>query len=146
MHYINKLINPVVELQTEEELVDFLDLNKEPNETSRFFKDKQVPLGKEYSDKKTKTRVVAFIFEKDEFKEELKNLRAASRYSGRRFDLRMGVVYDKKIIKKYKAKHGNWFPEVTYSTIILKRHDGQIFTFDLINENPALSLSYWINK
>jgi len=39
--------------------------------------------------------------------------------------LRIGLVTDKKIIKKYKAKYGSaWFPEGTYSTIVLKRYDG----------------------
>jgi hypothetical protein len=29
----------------------------------------------------------------------------AARYSAKRLDLRIGVVYDKKIIKKYKTKY-----------------------------------------
>lgn len=79
-------------------------LSKEPNETTKFFSKKQIPLGSLYSERITKTRVVAFIYDKEDFLEELKNLKYAARYSAKREELRMGVVYDKKIIKKYKSK------------------------------------------
>ena len=66
--------------------------------------------------------------------------------SARRDDLRLGLVTDRKIIKKYKQKYGTWFPEVSYTTMILKRYDGEIFTFDFLNESPMNALSFWINK
>jgi hypothetical protein len=122
---MNRVINPVVELKSEEELLTFLDLEQEHIEDTKFFMNKKMPLGNEYQVRKTKTRAVAFIYEKDEFKEELKNLRFAGRFSVKREELRIGVVYDKKLIKKYKGKYGStWFPEVSYSTLILKRYDG----------------------
>jgi hypothetical protein len=37
LHFINKIITPVLELQTEEDLINFLDLEREPNETTKFF-------------------------------------------------------------------------------------------------------------
>lgn len=48
MHFINKIITPVLELETEEDLINFLDLSKEPNETTKFFANKKVPLGNDY--------------------------------------------------------------------------------------------------
>jgi hypothetical protein len=64
----------------------------------------------------------------------------------RREEFRIGLVTDKKIIKKYKAKYGNtWFPDVAYSTIILKRYDGKVFNYDLIDIRQV-NLYYWINK
>lgn len=78
-----------------------------------------------YKQRKTKTRVIAFIYDKSDFPDELSNLRLTGRLSAKRDELRIALVTDKKIIKKYKAKYGNsWFEEATYSTIILKRYDG----------------------
>ena len=49
----------------------------------------------------------------------------AGRLSALRQELRIGIVYDKKVIKRYKSKYDNlWFPEVMYSTIVVKRYDG----------------------
>lgn len=76
----------------------------------------------------------------------MKNLRLAGRMSAKRDELRIGLVTDKKLIKKYKAKNGNlWFPEVGYSTVILKRYDGQIFFYDFIADK-TVNLLYWITK
>lgn len=78
-----------------------------------------------YKSRKTKTRVIAFIYDKQDYIDELKNLRLTGRFSAKRDELRIGLVTDKKIIKKYKAKYGTlWFPEGTYSTVVLKRYDG----------------------
>lgn len=48
--------------------------------------------------------MIAFIYDKDDFPDELKNLKATGRMSAKRDELRIALVTDKKIIKKYKAK------------------------------------------
>lgn len=63
-------------------------------------------MGNDYSKRTTKTRALAFIFEKEDFVDEIKNLRIAGRYSAKREEMRIGIVYDKKLIKKYKLKYG----------------------------------------
>jgi len=147
LHFLNKLINPLVELKTEEELLEFLELQKEHNESTKFFSKKSLPLGNQYSERVTKTRAVAFIYDKEDYVEELRNLKYAGRFSAKREELRIGVVYDKKIIKKYKAKYGStWFSDVTYTTLIVKRYDEQVFFFDYINGNPSITPHFWINK
>lgn len=95
-----------------------------------------------------KTRAIAFVFEKSEFEEELKQLKHAGRVSAKRDELRIGLVTDKKLVKKYKAKYGaTWFPDVSYNTLVHKRYDGQMSYFDFINpEHPQMVPSYWINK
>jgi len=53
--------------------------------------------------------------------------------SAKRDELRISIVTDKKIIKKYKANFGTlWFPEGAYSTIVLKRYDGKTFYHDIL--------------
>lgn len=132
---MNKIINPLVTLKTEEEVETFLNLQVEHVEKTKFFSyNPSAPvLGETYRSRKTKTRVIAFIYDKDDFPDELKQLRQAGRYSAKRDELRMGIVTDKKIIKKYKAKYGtSWFPDATYSTLVLKRYDGQTYFIDLL--------------
>ncbi len=99
-----------------------------------------MPLGKEYTKRRTKTRAVAFISEKSDFTEEIKTLRAAGRFSAKREELRIGIIYDKKVIKKYKQRYGStWFPEVSYDTFVLKRYDGEVFFADFVEGNQMQS-------
>ena len=87
--------------------------------------------------RKTKTRVIAFLFDKQDFVDEVKGLRNTGKVCSKRDDLRIGLVTDKKLIKKYKANHGTlWFPEGSYSTIVLKRYDGRYFHHDLLEGAP----------
>lgn len=61
--------------------------------------------------------------------------------------MRIGLVTDKKLIKKYKANYGTlWFPEGAYSTVVLKRNDGKTFSHDLLAGNPQMGFMYWVNK
>lgn len=104
-------------------------------------------LGKIYSDRKTKTRVIAFVYDKKDFTDELKNLRNTGKYSAKRDELRIAIVTDKKLIKKYKANHGTlWFPEGSYTTVVLNRNDGKTFSHDLLQGNPSNGFMFWVNK
>lgn len=79
LHFINKIINPLVNLDSEEEVETFMDHQKEWKEKSKFFSNKLVPLEEAYKARSTKTRVVAFIFDKDEYEDDIKGLRIAGR-------------------------------------------------------------------
>jgi hypothetical protein len=103
LHFINKIINPVVTLTTDAEISQFLALENEFEEKTKFFEKKPVLLGEAYNERKAKTRVIAFVFDKADFNDELKNLRFAGKVSAKREELRIGIVTDKKLIKKYKA-------------------------------------------
>jgi hypothetical protein len=65
-------------------------------------KNAPMPLGDYYLDKKLPARALAFIFDKDEYSEELKYIRTAARNSARREALRFGIVTDTYLIRKYK--------------------------------------------
>lgn len=93
-----------------------------------------------------KTRVVVFIYDKDDYKEEYKQLIASARYLTSRFNLRIGVVSNKSIIKKMKKEMGgNWFSSVAMSSVVLKRYDGRWVNFDLTSGDP-INFTWWINK
>jgi len=87
------------------------------------------------------------LFDKDDFTDELKAFRFAGKIGAKREELRIGMVTDKKLIKKYKASYGTlWFPEGSYSSIVLKRYDGKIFHHDLLQGSPPNGFIFWINK
>lgn len=54
---------------------EFLDLDNEYRETTKFFEKTPIYLGDWYSKRRTKTRVLAFIYDKQDFVDELKLLR-----------------------------------------------------------------------
>jgi hypothetical protein len=137
----------VVNLNTEEDILKFLAFENEWQEDTKFFGNNSVSLGSLYTDRKTKTRVIAFVYDKEDFVDELKNLRQTAKFSAKRDDLRVSMVTDKKLIKKYKANYGTlWFPEGAYSSIVLKRYDGRTFYHDLLTGNPPMGFMFWINK
>jgi hypothetical protein len=75
LHFMNKIINPVVELTTEEDLAQFLALENEYVEKTEFFEKSPLPLPAGlYQSRRAKTRVIAFIFDKEDFNDELNNL------------------------------------------------------------------------
>jgi hypothetical protein len=80
-----------------------LSLDQEYEEKTKFFEIKPIYLGGAYTERKAKTRVIAFIFDKEDFIDELKSLRFTGRASAKREELRIAIVTDKKLIKKYKA-------------------------------------------
>ena len=129
LHFINRLQHPVVTLETAKEVETFLDNSKDYEESTGFFRNKKVPLGANYDDLRLKTRVIAFIFDKDEYEQELKYIREVGKLSAQRVSLRIGLVTDPRLIRKYKESYGTyWFPDnVQLSTVIVQRYDKQIF-------------------
>jgi hypothetical protein len=145
---MNKIINPVVELTTDEDLSQFIALENEYVEKTDFLEKNPVALPPGlYQTRRVKTRVIAFIYDREDFNDELDTLYNAARMSAKREELRVGIVTDKKLIKKYKANHGTlWFPEGAYSSIVLKRYDGKVFYHDILQGNPPLGFHHWINR
>ena len=99
-----------------------------------------------YQIQRYKTRVIAFIFDKSEYREEVTNIRNAAKYLSTRENLRVGIVDDVKLIKKFKNKYGvKWFSSVALSSLVLKRYDGEFLYLD-ITSGDNRAFHYWINK
>lgn len=65
-----------------------------------------------YFDLVLKTRVLVFIFDKEESETELKMIKESGKILAGRMSLRIGLVTDHKLIRKYKAMKGtSWFPD-----------------------------------
>ena len=71
------------------------------------------------------TKIACMFFDKSEYKDEIKDIKQLSRrLAGQRGNLEFGMLTDTKVIKKLKKQHPNYFPEVGYSSCVLKRYDG----------------------
>ena len=95
---------------------------------------------------KLHTRVVAFIYDKDEYKDEIKFIKNAARFLSGRENLRIGIVDDPKLVKKFKLKYGvQFFPHIGMTSMVLKRYDGEFKVFD-ITSGEDQAFHSWINK
>jgi len=73
-------------------------------------KKEPVTLGEQYTSLKHKTRVLVFMFDKEEYDTEMKIIREAGRLQAQRISVRFGLVTDHKLIRLYKSRRGNsWF-------------------------------------
>ena len=95
LHWINRIMNPFVELRSREAYDMFMDVEDEHVEMTEFFNktDFYPTLGELYSSIPTKSRAVAII----ETKESLAKLLHIARYSVHRHDFRIGFIRDKEV-------------------------------------------------
>jgi len=79
LHLMNRLLLPLLHLNTEEEIARFLDVDTEPIENTRFFKKEPLPLGPIFERFQYKTRVIVFINDAKEYEQEVRNVKAAAK-------------------------------------------------------------------
>ena len=89
------------------------------------------------------TRVVAFFYDKSEYGEEIKLLKDVALYLSNRYNLRIGLVTDERLVTIMKKSHPELFLDVGMSSIVLKRYDGVLFKQNLAEMAPARYL-WWI--
>ena len=145
LHFINRVINPVVYLKTVNEVEAFFETETEYEEKNEFFKNKFEGIGDYYAKMGKRVRVVGFFSDRNEYKNEIRLLtEAAQALAGKRDDLRVGLVTNKTVVKVFKEKYGHrMFDEYSHNSIVLAR-DNQ-FTYNDI-EKESDNLQYWINK
>lgn len=87
-----------------------MDVDRDVEETTGFLKRENPSLGDHYAKLKYKTRVLVFMFDKEEYETEYNIVRDSGRLNGQRLSIRYGVVTDPKLIRLYKSRKGNqWF-------------------------------------
>ena len=111
MHHMQRLTNPLITLNTEEEVLTFLD-NGDKEVIQDDFKGGIVGKGTNFDPKKAingylkdmgfNTRVVAFFYDKSEYKEEIEILRNTATYLSARYNLRVGIVTDRRLVMQMK--------------------------------------------
>lgn len=151
LHFINRLLHPLVPLRTQEQIELFLDQNTEHPEKTRFFMptgielEDRLLLGETYQNFTFKTRVIIFIFNKGDYDEELEGVKLAARKSANMLNLRIALVTDHRLVKRLK-KETSWFGDASLNTMILKRYDGELVNLDLLHINLGENAQTWIWK
>ena len=77
------------------------------------------------------TRLVVFVYEKSDYGEELKKLRQVGAQQSSRYNFRIGLVTDKKLIEEMKRDHPEFFLDISLSVMTLRRYDGDLFKTNL---------------
>jgi hypothetical protein len=143
---INRYLNPIVPLTSEEEIDSFIEMENEWKEKTDFMRNDQNGMGVGYKNLTIKMRAIVFFPDKSEYKNEYKNVKQAAEDSGNRDDLRVGIVTDRKLVKLYKDTYGlEWFPSLSSNCIVLfKQGREKNRIYDLQTEQ--LNVKMWLNK
>jgi hypothetical protein len=145
LHFINRVLNPTIHLQSKEEIIKFMDSPKEYREDNEFYLQKYEEFGAYYPKMGKNVRVIAFFNDKKEYKNEYKLFTEAAQKLSERDDLRIAYVTDKELIKEFKAMYGSkWFDGYTLNSIVLEREKDVFFNYNM--EEDSSDIYYWINK
>jgi hypothetical protein len=91
------------------------------------------------------TRVVAMFYGKDEYTDEIDALTKVAQRLAVRMNLRIGIVTDKDLINKFRKKNPSYFEELSKSTMIVRRYDGETFKLNLATADTN-TYNWFINK
>ena len=86
--------------------------------------------------------MVAFYYEKDDYKDEIEMLRHTGQYMANRFNLRIALVTDKKLITRMRKAHPDLFLD-SNSVMVMRRYDGTQFKLNVAETEPARYV-WWI--
>lgn len=88
--------------------------------------------------------MVAFFYEQKEYDDEIKALTQVAEKLSVRMNLRIAIVTDKDLINKMKKKYPHHFEEVSKSSMLLRRYDGDLIKLNLASADTS-SYNWWIN-
>lgn len=158
VHHVNRLLNPLVTLSTEEDVVKFLGLDGAEDEklpfwegdyNTTFYKQLKsaINIDEHWANLRLQTRAACFLYDKKEYREELQGLRRDAKLLATRDNLRVGLVDNQRLVKKLKAgKYGpRLFPPVSMSSLVLRRYDGVYKVHDITGDDHVTA-NFWINK
>lgn len=150
LHFMNRVLYPVVILKTSEDVKRFID-HEEWQEDTPFYKNGYIELGEQvYSYFSKVTRVIALISDKTEYKEEISMISDDARELTKREDLRIAKVTNPKLVAEFKKKYGRkWFGDTSSNSIvaIVKNKDdknAKTFVYDLSVDTKLIEK--WINE
>mmetsp|Transcript_7003 Transcript_7003/g.6186 ORF Transcript_7003/g.6186 Transcript_7003/m.6186 type:complete len:616 (-) Transcript_7003:23-1870(-) len=118
LHFMNRVFYPVVILKTKKDVNNFIKNDVEWEENTPFYKGNYISLEEMLPHYSKITRVIAFVSDKNEFKEELKSLAEDSRDLTIREDLRVAKITNPKIIEEIKRKNKDWFGDMSSNSVV----------------------------
>jgi hypothetical protein len=150
MHFMNRVLYPVVILKTKKDVIRFMDTSTQWVENTPFFKHGDINIDIFASQYPKTTRVIAFISNKNEYKEELKTLSSDARDLTFREDIRIAKITNVEIVAEYKRKYDKeWFSELSSNSIVAFVHNigkknANIKYYDLSTDTGLFQK--WVNR
>lgn len=150
LHFINRKLYPVVLLKSTDEVDAFVNTGKEWAENTPFYKQEYNSFGEFFPQFRKVTRVIAFVNDKRDYKDELEQLKETALQLSDREDLRIAKVTDKKLVQRYKKHHNlEWFSDLSSNSIVMIKKDydrpNDIVKYYDLNTDTQM-LTDWVNE
>jgi len=143
LRFINNIINPVITLESIEQVENFLATDKQLEEKSEFLGDYKLYIPEEV-DHHYRIRAIGFFSEVEEYSAEFTQFHNYADKVAYRGDLRFAIVTDPEIIKHFKSLYdGVWFNSHSLNSIVMKRIDKVMYLdLSLLNEMLEVFMVY----
>lgn len=145
LHYINRHLYPVVLLKNEEDIENFVNTGRDWIENTPFYHDKYFGFDEYFPQFRKVTRVIAFVKDKSDFKDELKQLEDAALKLANREDLRIAKITNPSLVSAYKSRYNlEWFHDTSTNSMVIFKKDFNrsnkiIKFFDLNSETEVFT-------
>lgn len=145
LHFINRHLYPVVLLKNEEDVENFVNTGRDWVENTPFYQDKYLGFDEYFSQFRKVTRVIAFVKDKSDFRDELKQLEDAALKLANREDLRIAKVTNPSLVSDYKSRYNlEWFHDTSTNSMVIFKKDFNrsnkiIKFFDLNSETEVFT-------
>lgn len=143
LRFINNIINPVVELNSIQEVENFLDTTKDVEEDNDFLSGTKIEI-EPFFEHIYRNRLVGFFADQEEYMSEYENFYKYAEKISHRNELRIGIVTNRDLIRHFKSIYeGSWFNVHSWNSIVLKRDDKTMFLdLSLLNEHLEIFMIY----
>jgi hypothetical protein len=117
--FLNKVLHPLAEIKTEQQVEMFVNLRNEYIESTPFYKTKYRSIGNLMRKIPSDIRVLALISDDSKYSSKIKELETTARKFCQKAILRVGVVRNSEVVGKFKEAMGeNWFEETSKNTVV----------------------------
>ncbi len=151
IRFINNLINPVVELNTIEDVENFFKTDENYEEKNDFLGHTVLDIPEE-TDHHYRNRLIGFFSDIEDYSAQYSMFFSYADKIAHRPDLRIGIVTNKDIVKHFKDIYdGIWFNSHSWNSIVLKRIDKYMFLdLSLLSEHLETFMIYntipWVDE
>ena len=120
LHFINRVLNPIIKLTSGEQIDKFYNTKEEWIESTQFYKNKYRYIGEVFHNMTKVTRAIMFIQDKNQYRDKRSIFINAASDLSIRTDLRIGIVENPQLVKRYKESMGStWLNSKEISNFII---------------------------
>lgn len=143
LKFMNNILNPVVELNSIEDVENFMDTETNFVEKNNFLGDTTIDIPEE-TDHHYRIRMIGFFYDLEDYSADYSQFISYAEKISYRPDLRIGMVTDREIVKHFKQIYeGIWFNSHSWNSIVLKRINKYYYLdLSLLSEQMEVFMVY----